>query len=263
MKANSRRKFLLIALGLVLLAAFWMPPAGKAQGVIYGNSVPDGQVVDQNLILNGTEVSIDGTVNGDVLAIGRTITLNGEVNGTLLAVGESIIINGQVPGNVLAGAVMMELGSEGEVGRELYFAGARLTLPDGSTIQRDLYLLSLEAQLSGDIGRDIHAIIGPLQIAELILGPLENRIKIIGAAQPEAVAQAPPETGGFHSITFPNINRHQRWNLSAPPQSYMEWLYQGSPLLHTGNLSACRPPYGPVLIEASGGNIFRPRYNLL
>ncbi|MEJ2262660.1 MAG: hypothetical protein P8X95_04400 [Anaerolineales bacterium] len=190
MKANSRRKFLLIALGLVLLAAFWMPPAGKAQGVIYGNSVPDGQVVDQNLILNGTEVSIDGTVNGDVLAIGRTITLNGEVNGTLLAVGESIIINGQVPGNVLAGAVMMELGSEGEVGRELYFAGARLTLPDGSTIQRDLYLLSLEAQLSGDIGRDIHAIIGPLQIAELILGPLENRIKIIGAAQPEAVAQA-------------------------------------------------------------------------
>ncbi|MEJ2601397.1 MAG: polymer-forming cytoskeletal protein [Anaerolineales bacterium] len=147
-------------------------------------------MIDQNVLLNGTEVVVDGTVNGDVLAFGRTITVNGSVNGSLLAAGETVTINGEVSGNVMAGAVLMELGPEGQVGRELYFAGARLTVPDGSAVQRDLYMVGLETQLSGDIGRDIHAIIGPLQIFELILVPLRDRITLIGAVQPDVTEQA-------------------------------------------------------------------------
>ncbi len=109
MKANARRKVLLATIGFVLLAAFWLPSPGKAQGIIFGNNISEGQVVDQNMILNGTEVSIDGTVNGDVLAFGQTITVNGQVNGTLLAIGQNITINGQVSNSVLAAGVMLEV----------------------------------------------------------------------------------------------------------------------------------------------------------
>ncbi|MEJ2710887.1 MAG: polymer-forming cytoskeletal protein [Anaerolineales bacterium] len=203
---NKRRKLLVVILGLVLLTTFGMPATGKAQGIIYGERIDEGQVVDQNVLLNGTEVAIDGTVNGDVLAFGRTITVNGSISGSLLAVGETVTINGQVSGNVMAGAVLMELGSEGQVGRELYFAGARLTLPDGSAVQRDLYMVGLETQLSGDIGRDIHAIIGPLQIFELIFIPLRDRITLIGAVQPEGIDQskAPAMAGLGAGALAPN-----------------------------------------------------------
>ena len=187
MKANTHQKFLLVGLGLVLLAAFWMPSPGKAQGITFGSSVPEGQVVDRNLILRGSEVTINGTVNGDVLAIGQTITVNGQVNGSLLAVGETITVNGQVSNNLLAGGVMMQLDPDGQIGRDLYFGGARLTLSEGAVAQRDVNCISLEAQFSGAIGRDLHAIIGPLQIAELILVPLRDRITLIGAVHQEGI----------------------------------------------------------------------------
>jgi cytoskeletal protein CcmA (bactofilin family) len=181
----TRQKIMAVGLGLVLLAAFWMPASVKGQGIISGNSIQSGQVIDKNLLLNGTDVTIDGTVNGDVLAFGRTITVNGQVNGTLVAVGQTIKINGQVSGNLLAGAVGMEMGSKAKVGRDLYFAGARLSLPDGAIVQRDLFLLSLEAQLSGKVERDIHAIIGPLQIVGFFFPALKSRIPILSNIQPE------------------------------------------------------------------------------
>jgi cytoskeletal protein CcmA (bactofilin family) len=190
MKANAHQKLLLVALGLALLAAFWMPSPGKAQGIIFGDSIPEGQVVDQNMILNGTNVSIDGTVNGDVLAFGQTITVNGQVNGSLLAFGETITINGQVSNSLLAGGIMMEIGPDGQIGRDLYFGGARLTLAEESVAQRDVNCISLEAQFSGAIGRDLNAIIGPVRIAELILVPLRDRITIIGAVNQEGTKHA-------------------------------------------------------------------------
>ena len=39
MKMNIHRKFLLLALVLALLVAFWMPSPGKAQGIIFGDSI--------------------------------------------------------------------------------------------------------------------------------------------------------------------------------------------------------------------------------
>ena len=190
MTINNYRKCLLAALGLILLAALWLPPAGKAQGISFGDRIPAGQVVEQNMIIIETDVLIDGIVNGDVVAIGNTITLNGEVNGSLVALGNSLVLDGQVSGNVLAAGVMLELAPGSEISRDLYFTGARLTLADDSSIQRDLNLMSLEAQFAGKIGRNTSAIIGPLQIAELILEPIRERINTISQITQETILQA-------------------------------------------------------------------------
>jgi hypothetical protein len=188
---NNRWKYLLVVMALILLVTFLVPTPGKAQGIIYGNRIPKGQVVDHNVILYGNNIAIDGTVNGDVLAFGQDITVNGEVNGTMLTVGENIDINGQIANNLLAGAILMQLGSESKIGRDLYFAGVRLVLPQGSTIERDLYLVSLEAQLAGEVGGDITAIIGPVQIVQMFFIPLFERIRTaIGAVQQGTMVQA-------------------------------------------------------------------------
>jgi cytoskeletal protein CcmA (bactofilin family) len=185
MKMNTHRKFILVVLGLALLAALSWPSAGKAQGIVDKERVQEGEVIDRNMILNGMDVLIDGTVNGDVMAVGRTITVNGQINGSLLALGETVVINGQVSNSVVSGSISMELRPPAVIGRDIYFAGARLTLSDGAAVQRDLNCLALEAQFAGEIGRDLKATIGPLQIAGIIMGSIQDLMYVIGAAQPE------------------------------------------------------------------------------
>ncbi len=187
---NTRKKLMIVVLGFILLVAFGVPSPGQAQGIIHGDSVAEGETIDKNIVLNGTDVTIDGTVNGDVIAFGMNITVDGQVNGDLFVFAEKILINGQVTNNIIAAGGLIELGPEAQITRDLYFAGARLALIDGSSIKRDLYSLCLDAQISGEIGRDIQAIIGPLQIVNLFFGPLKDRISLIGAVAPVEVAQA-------------------------------------------------------------------------
>ena len=230
MRLTAHQKILAFSLGLALLAALWMPSSGKAQGIIYGDSIQSGQVVEQNVLLNGTDVAIDGTINGDVLAFGRTITVNGQVNGSLLAVGQTITINGQVSGNIVVGAVIMKMGPESEVGRDIYFAGTRFTLPDGSAVQRDLNILSLDAQFAGEIGRDIHAVIGPLQIYESLIAPLINRITTSSAALHDSIAQANRPllasmgAGALVPVSYWLPDGQQQMAQQAPPQIDVERL---------------------------------------
>lgn len=210
MRANTHRKFLYIVIGLALLAAFSWPSPGKAQGIVYTDRIQKGEIVDQNIFLNGTDVVIDGTVNGDVMAFGRTITLNGKVDGSLLAFAETVVINGQVSNNTVVGSILMEFGSSAEIGRDLYFTGARLRLVDGASVLRDLYCLALEAHLAGEIGRDLKAIIGPLQIAQIIMRPIQNRITVIGSDQAEGISlKVPVQAAVGSGVLAPILRANQ------------------------------------------------------
>lgn len=67
-----------------------------AQDVVYGNGIPAGSLVDQDIILSGTEIVIDGTFNGDVLALGQTVTVNGTINGSLYSGAEILKVGGKI-----------------------------------------------------------------------------------------------------------------------------------------------------------------------
>jgi len=48
--------------------------------------------VDDDVILNGNAVVMDGVVNGSLLASGNTVTINGTVNGDVIALGSQVTI---------------------------------------------------------------------------------------------------------------------------------------------------------------------------
>ena len=64
----------------------------SAQSIYYGDRVPAGVTVENDLILVGNDVVIDGTVNGDVLALGSRVTVNGTVDGSLVTAGETVTL---------------------------------------------------------------------------------------------------------------------------------------------------------------------------
>ena len=158
-------------LGLVIALAFALVlvPTSRAQGIIYGDTVPAGQTVDNNIILTGDNVAISGTVNGDVIALGTDVQVDGSIKGSLITAAETVTINGSVDGSVYTAALSAEMGEKSAIGRDLYLLGGQLVTNPGSKIGRDILAITMGATLNGGVGRDIRAIIGPVEIVNAIL----------------------------------------------------------------------------------------------
>ena len=164
----SKKIFLFSALVLILLFGAVTP--ARAQGIISGDTVPAGVKVDDDLVLYGETVTIDGDVNGNVFALGGTVTVNGKVDGNLYAISQQITINGEVTDGVYGMALELAFGPEGKVGRNAAFLGLTVTMPQGSSIGRDLTgIFLLGAQFAGNVSRDTTAVIGPLEFVRLIV----------------------------------------------------------------------------------------------
>jgi len=163
------------AILLVIVFTLILVPDGNAQSIIYGESIPAGQTVEQNVILVGNNVTINGNVDGDVIAIGSNVTVSGDVRGSLVTGGQVINVNGTVDGSIYAASLTLDLGEEALIGRDVYYLGTQLITQPGSTITRDLLAFTFGATLGGQVGRDTRAIIGPIEIVNAILKATQGK----------------------------------------------------------------------------------------
>lgn len=178
-------------LALVVFALLGAPQAARAQWIVQGDTIPAGDVIDDDVILYGTDVTVDGTVNGDVVAIGTTVTINGTVSGSLVAVGRLVSMNGGIGGSVYVAGGTLRLGSASQVRHNVHFGGLLLDSARGSKIGRDLVAASVRASIGSEIGRGLNAIIAMLSFHGKIGLPLDQEPSgQQGNPQPEAVKPA-------------------------------------------------------------------------
>jgi hypothetical protein len=170
---RERRRILLILL-LSLVATLVITKTVRAETVLQRDSIPEGSELNGDAFLFGDEITVDGTVIGDVLAVGTDVTINGVVEGSVIALGESVSINGEIGGSTYIAAVTHHLDQEAVIARSLYFLGARLVTGPDTFIGSDLIAVSLGADLSGEVGRDVRATIGILELADRIFNALEG-----------------------------------------------------------------------------------------
>lgn len=150
---------------LALLTAFLFPTAAYAQGgIVYGDSIPAGVVVNHDVLLLGSKVSIDGVVNGNTFILGNQVVINGSVNGSLVMLAQNAAIGGQISQAVYAAALTLDLPETAALSRDLYALTVSLTSKPASSIERHLFALGLDAGLNGRIGGDLHTVIGPIQL---------------------------------------------------------------------------------------------------
>jgi len=175
MKTVKNWKLSILMLCLFLIVTFMFPSSALAAGIIGGDTVKKGEVLDQSLVLTGQSVVMDGVINGDLLAIGNEVTINGEVNGSLTVIGKSVILNGPVAGSAYVSALNLVLEPQASIGRDVYFIGNSLKTQDGATINRDLNVISLESDLSGVVNRQVNALVGPLNLIQKLYQFLINK----------------------------------------------------------------------------------------
>jgi len=221
---------LFLALALVIVMSFGIVGSVQAFERIEGSNLPAGETVDDDLFIAGEIVIVDGTVNGDLFTAGQIVTINGTVNGSLMAAGQTVIVNGEVAGSVYSGASNLTLGETTKVGRNLYFGGYSLKIEEGASIARDLAFGGYQAMLDGEIGRDVYAASGALEIGGSIGGDVnaevadtkDGSISLDIFAPPGAPESLPPglrisghaEIGGKIAYISPS---NQSNNIKADP----------------------------------------------
>jgi cytoskeletal protein CcmA (bactofilin family) len=162
---------LILSIIILFSALVIAPQSVHAQEIITDGRVPAGTVVENDTLIFGDDIVVDGDVDGDLFAFGRSVTVNGNVSGSMLTVAGVIDVNGEVGGSLYAIARALTLGTSSTVHRNVYYAGIRLFMEEESTVSRDLVGVSLSAQIAGKVGRDFKAIIGLLNFVDLFTAP--------------------------------------------------------------------------------------------
>ncbi len=116
-------------------------------------TVASGEVVDGDLYVAGSDITIDGTVNGDIFGVGRSLTINGTVNGGVSFAGQVLTVNGEITRGVrLAGQTVRVSGS---IGRDLVAAGSEVMVASTGKIGGDLVLGAGTSRIDGQINGNI------------------------------------------------------------------------------------------------------------
>jgi hypothetical protein len=145
----------LLAIVVVLLGVWVQPVAALEVRRGTDVTIASGEVINQDLVIVGNSVTINGTVNGDVWVAGSQVQVNGTVNGRLYWLGQGLQVSGKV-GNTLYGAGLSTgLGSQSTVGSDLVLLGSSLTTAPGSKIGQDLVMGGRQALVAGAVARNV------------------------------------------------------------------------------------------------------------
>ncbi len=169
MKHSFISKRWLIAGLLVMVLCFGC--VGTAQAVVIDRdgTLAAGEVVDDDLVLTATTITVDGTVNGTLIAAGQSITINGTVKSDAILVGQTIVIGekaviegnlfvgsaevvmrGKLVGSLFGGASTLTLAENSAVGRNIYYGGYQFEARPGSKVAKDINAAGYQHILSGD-----------------------------------------------------------------------------------------------------------------
>jgi cytoskeletal protein CcmA (bactofilin family) len=185
MRKFIESKWIRIATAVILLfALLFIPFTGvKAAGIDTDGNIGPNEVVNDDVLLQGNQVTMDGTINGSLLATANTITINGTVNGDAFLFGSTILISdsakitgnvfvgaqtvniaGEIGGSLAGGSSSLNLMSAAKINRNLYYGGFSLKTDPGTTVSTDIFTGNYQAILTGTVGRDINVGAAAVQI---------------------------------------------------------------------------------------------------
>lgn len=181
------------ALGMALLLALLFSGTALAAEVLSGDPyiLPRGEVVRDDLYVTGSEVIIDGTIEGDLVVAAGYVEVNGVVMGDLLAAGAAVVIAGTIQDDVRAAGASVIL--SGSVGDDFFGAAGGgwpgmmampmatmqidnrnvplgLQIGSGASIGGDAFVAGGQGTVTGSIGGNLAAGMGTLVLAGRVAG---------------------------------------------------------------------------------------------
>lgn len=128
-------------------------------------------IIDDDIVLLGQSIDVDGQVTGDVYAFGQTVKITGDVRGTVFTGGATIIIDAQSVGTVLAAGGSIEILSP--VKRNAVLTGGKICVCENGQIGKDLGVYGGNLSVEGSVEGTIRGSVG-----KLVLSGKSGRVKM-------------------------------------------------------------------------------------
>lgn len=169
----------IFALSLVVTMLFGVTDTALAAEFRSGDTVTVGpnEVIDDDLIVAGRVIVVEGVINGDLVAAGQQIVVNGTVHGSLIMAGRSLAINGQVDRSVYSLGAVLTVKPGSVVERNLFFAGYSYQTDKASNIGRDTVVAGYQGMLNGNVQRDLYAAFTALELNGVIQGDVNATVE--------------------------------------------------------------------------------------
>ena len=143
----------------MLLFALLITP-GYSLVIRSGQSIDitENEVINDDLIVLGRIVTINGKVNGDIWAFGQNIFIGGEVDGSVFTAGSTVDINVKKAKTVLAAGGNIQI--YGLIERNVLLFGGSLLLDRMAKIGKDLVVYAGQLHVRGEVGEKINGGVG-------------------------------------------------------------------------------------------------------
>lgn len=153
------KRWLIVATPLLLVGLLFFALAVPAQASDVRNGdalvIGAGETIDDDLLLFGNRITMDGNVTGDLIVFGAEVVINGDVGGSVILASQTAHINGTVGGSVYSGVMTLVLDEGANIGRNLYVGAFGLETAEGSMVGRDInagvYQVVHNGQVEGDL----------------------------------------------------------------------------------------------------------------
>jgi hypothetical protein len=119
---------------------------------------PDTSKIDDDLIIAGGNIKLDGTIEGDLISASRYLVQNGLVTGSLNSAAQNLEILGVVNGSVRGFAQNVNI--NGQLNQNLITFCSALNIRSDADIAKDVTVFGGELTLDGRVGGDLKGSVG-------------------------------------------------------------------------------------------------------
>jgi hypothetical protein len=133
--------------------------------------VASDEIIDDDIIIFGQDINVDGTVLGDVYAFGQSVKITGDIGGSVFTGGANIIIDTRHVETVWAAGGAVEI--LGSVTRNAVLAGGRICVCEAAVIGKDLGVYSGKVSVEGIVNGTLRGNAG-----KFTLSGRSGRVKI-------------------------------------------------------------------------------------
>jgi len=127
---------------------------------------PDTSIINDDLIIAGGNIKLDGTIEGDLISASRYLVQNGLVTGSLNSAAQNLEILGVVNGSVRGFAQNVNI--NGQLNQNLIAFCSALNIRSDATIAKDVTAFGGEMTLDGKVGGDLKGSVGTLIITGVV-----------------------------------------------------------------------------------------------
>ena len=131
---------------------------------------PEKEVVRDDILAAGQQVTIEPKVEGDVTAAGQSVIVSGPVKDSILLLGQTVVASGGVGNDAWMAGNTVKL--DGSVTDNAYLAGSTVIVSSGASIGTDLLAAGAVVNIMGDVGRNARVAGNTVTVAGTIGGSL-------------------------------------------------------------------------------------------